>query len=87
LYPKRRIDLKSTLLPDGCLVIFDETTEWAHTVSPLGAMAWELSDGQHTTKEIVDEIIVLTAESLDKKQLEAEVLQLIAELSENGLLA
>jgi len=50
-------------------------------------MAWELSDGQHTTKEIVDEIIVLTAESLDKKQLEAEVLQLIAELSENGLLA
>jgi hypothetical protein len=86
LYPKRRSDVKSILLPDGCLVIFDESTEFAHTVSPIGAMAWELSDGEHSTGDIVTEINELTESLLEPEVLTKQVHELLNELKENGLL-
>jgi hypothetical protein len=84
LYPHRRPDVKSSLLPDGCLVIFDEKSELAHTVTPIGAMVWELSDGQHSTADIVATIFELVGGI--EAELVAQTEKLIADLHAGGLL-
>lgn len=59
-YPLRNPELKTKLLPDGHVVVFNEKTLWAHILSPSGAVIWEFCDGEHDIHSIVNELGVLT---------------------------
>lgn len=87
VYPKRKAGVKATVLPEGHVVLFDTTTDWAHTLNPLAAMAWELSDGEHSVPDIVDEIVSLVEElPLDSRELELQLTEFFEELTSAGFL-
>lgn len=82
--PRRNPDVKTTLLPDGYVVLFSTKTDWAHTLNPTGALVWEFCDGQHSVDELVSEVAGLLAGS-DRKLLRTEVELLLQELLAAGL--
>jgi hypothetical protein len=84
MHPKRNPDVKTTLLPDGYVVLFSIKTDWAHTLNPTGALVWEFCDGQHSVDELVSEVEGLLAGS-DRKRLTTEVESLLQELLAAGL--
>lgn len=51
--PKRNPDIETKMLPDGHVVIFSKKSDWAHTITPLAAIAWEFCDGEHSLEDIV----------------------------------
>lgn len=81
-FPLRNPELQTKLLPDGHVVVFNETTLWAHILSPSGAVIWEFCDGQHSVDAIMDEMEALTGTR--PKQTETE--QFIADMQQNGLI-
>lgn len=83
--PSRNPDVKTTLLPDGHVVLFSTKTDWAHTLNPAGALVWEYCDGENSVEEIVSEVLSLV-ESGDREGLHTEIKDLIENLSEQGLL-
>jgi len=42
--PKRNPNVQTKMLPDGHVVIFSNDSDWAHTITPLAAIAWEYCD-------------------------------------------
>jgi hypothetical protein len=82
LFLQRNPNIKSTLLPDGYLVLFDKQTDWAHTLTPAAAMIWELSDGQHTVEDMVSVVQSLTG----APQAPEEIAGLARELIASGLI-
>ncbi len=83
MHPRRNPDVKTTLLPDGHIVLFDEKTNWAMTLNPMGALIWEFCDGNHTASQIEQEITSLTDQHND---LDQNIESLLKELSESGLI-
>ena len=83
-FPRRRDGLKSTLLPDGYLVVVDESTEFAVTLNPLGSVIWEFCDGLHSTIDIVEELKELGAG--ESQEVLSAVDSLVSELRASGLL-
>ena len=61
---------------DGQLVIYDELTQVAHSLSSAATLVWEACDGEHTVEEIASERGLTTD----------MVLRAIAELDTCGLL-
>ncbi|HEY9868319.1 MAG TPA: PqqD family protein [Candidatus Obscuribacterales bacterium] len=84
MHPKRNPDVKTTLLPDGYVVLFSTKTDWAHTLNPTGALVWEFCDGQHSVDELVSAVAGLLAGS-DPERLRTEVESLLQELLAAGL--
>jgi hypothetical protein len=82
---RRCPDIKTTLLPDGYVALSTENTDWIHILNPIGALVWELSDGDLSTDEIITQIENLI-QPPDRAALKGEIDQFAKELLENGLL-
>lgn len=85
MHPRRNPDVKSTLLPDGYLVVSSCKTDWAHTLNPVGALVWEFCDGSHDVSQIVAEVVDLLP-SGQLENLEEQVSKFVSELTASGLL-
>lgn len=83
--PTRNPNVQTKLLPDGHIVLFAQQHDWAHTLTPLGGIAWEFCDGQHSFDEIVD-CVVETAGIQDSATIKTDLTKLFEELSGSGLL-
>jgi len=84
--PKRDDQIETTLLPDGHVVLVPKQSDWAHTLSPLGALVWEFCDGTNSVNEIV--ALVRTIPGIgERHSLEEEITALIAEFREDGFLS
>jgi hypothetical protein len=83
--PTRNPDVQTKLLPDGHIVLFAKDHDWAHTLTPLGGIAWEFCDGQHSVDEIV-EFVVETAGIQSSETLKTDLTTLFEELAGSGLL-
>lgn len=85
--PKRNPDIETKLLPDGHVVIFSNKSDWAHTVTPLAAIAWEFCDGEHSVDEITKCVIECAKIDGPLSQIQPEITQLLNELEQSGLLS
>ncbi len=83
--PVRNPNVKSKLLPDGHVVLFAQDHDWAHTLSPLGGIAWEYCDGEHSVDEIV-QFVAETAGVQSSTEFKSGITQLFEELCGSGLL-
>ncbi len=83
--PKRTPDIETKMLPDGHVVIFSKTSDWAHTITPLAAIAWEYCDGEHSVDEIVQ--CVLEYAKGDAKDLHPAINDLLTDFAQSGLVA
>lgn len=82
--PKRNSTIEISLLPDGHAVLVCKKTDWAYTLTPLGALVWEFCDGESTRTEIVEQIKSLP-ELPTHSALDAEVMSFLDELVDSGL--
>lgn len=82
---KRATNLKTSILPDGYIAIFSAPTERAYTLPPLGALAWEFFDGEHSNDDVVAQVAKLI-DSETTPLLRQQILELIDELRQNGFL-
>ena len=82
---KRNPEIKSQLLPDGHLVLFNEKTQWAHILNPAGALFWELCDGCCSQDEAIAMIQEILADNTPK-ELPQEIYNHTKELVDAGLL-
>lgn len=81
---QRMSDIKTTLMPDGHVVLFNTKTEWAQVLNPVGALVWEYCDGVTSLNEMIEEIASLL--ETDKNSLEDDVCLMLKELLSNGLI-
>jgi Coenzyme PQQ synthesis protein D (PqqD) len=84
--PKRIPDVETKMLPDGHVVIFSKSSDWAHTITPLAAIAWEYCDGEHSVEQIVERVIE-HANAGDSQQLQPAINELLADFAQSGLIA
>ncbi len=81
--PKKREDIINEIVEDET-VIYDPKNHNVHHLNPVAGVIWDLCDGSHTAKEIVEEIVdVLEA---DQSQVEGDVTKTIEEFQSKGLL-
>lgn len=83
--PKRIPDVETKMLPDGHVVIFSKSSDWAHTITPLAAIAWEYCDGEHSVEQIVER--VLEYANGDSTNLQPEISELLSDFAQSGLVA
>jgi len=81
---KRRESVHVQNLPDGSALLFDTATETAYPVTESAAHVWELCDGAHTAREMIDELE--SRYEIDRETLEKDTLSLIQDLLEKELL-
>jgi hypothetical protein len=82
----RRSDLITTkTLPDGHAVLVSKRTNWASTITPLAALAWEFCDGENTIEQIVEKIKLIPELQL-QSDLTDEVSALLEDLVDAGFL-
>ena len=78
-------DVETSLLPDGHVVLVSSKTEWAHTLTPIAALAWEFCDGTNSVANIVDFIKEIPEISVDAT-LSEQIVVLLQELVDAGFL-
>lgn len=83
--PQRNADVKTTPLPDGCIVLFTTKTDWAQILNPAGAIVWEFCDGEHTVPEIASEVCTLLG-VVQESNVVSDVEALVKELVDSGQL-
>ncbi|CAN5675625.1 hypothetical protein BH10CYA1_BH10CYA1_55260 [soil metagenome] len=83
--PKRTPDIETKMLPDGHVVIFSKSSDWAHTITPLAAIAWEYCDGEHSVDEIVERVLQFA--SGDVQNLQPAISDLLTDFEQSGLIA
>ena len=81
--PKTRIDLINETVEDE-VVIYDPKNHNVHHLNPMAGIIWELLDGNHTPKEIAEEVISVL--ETDPVQVERDVTKTIEEFQRKGLL-
>ena len=81
--PKTRIDLINETVEDE-VVIYDPKNHNVHHMNPMAGIIWELCDGNHTPKEIAEEVISVL--ETDPVQVERDVTKTIEEFQRKGLL-
>lgn len=86
MHPRRNPDVKTTLLPDGYVVLYGADSDWAHTLNPTGAMVWEFCDGEHTVDQIAGEVAALL-QTADKESFQTDIARLLDELIGLGLVS
>jgi Coenzyme PQQ synthesis protein D (PqqD) len=84
--PKRDPAVETTTLPDGQAVIVLTKTEWAHTLSPLGAIVWEFCDGTNSVDEIVSLVTNLPGIP-QRPELAKEIALLIETMEQEGVVS
>lgn len=84
--PKRNPDIETRMLPDGHVVIFSNKSDWAHTVTPLAAIAWEFCDGEHSIEDI-SKCVQEYANNADAESLQGTISDLVSELAQSGLVS
>lgn len=84
--PKRNPDVQTKMLPDGHVVIFSKQSDWAHTITPLAAIAWEFCDGQHSVDEIVNQILSYSSEST-AAEIQPAICELLNDFAQGGLIS
>jgi hypothetical protein len=85
MHPRRNPDVKSSLLPDGYVVLSCSKTDWAHTINPVGALVWEFCDGEHSLEQIAGEISgIIPGDQLP--DLDQQISLFVDELLVSGLL-
>jgi hypothetical protein len=82
---QRKSDIKTTMLPDGHIALSSDKVDWVHVLNPVGALVWELSDGNTTSDEIFCQIQELIP-SGDKIVLKEDIDQFTKELVDAGVL-
>jgi hypothetical protein len=83
-HPKARTDgILTEALESGEIVVYDLDTHDAHTLSPVAAQVWKLSDGTRSESELADEI----ADRLDIEDPRSCVTLALSELNRTGLVA
>ncbi|HEY9772523.1 MAG TPA: PqqD family protein [Planktothrix sp.] len=83
---RRNPEIETKLLPDGHAVLFSKQSNWAHTITPLAAVAWEFCDGSHTTSEISKQVAKIADTNDVSADIESVVTELIQQFIESGLL-
>lgn len=83
-FPRRRPDVETHVLPDGTCLLFDPIASEGHALTAVGALVWDYCDGTVSRAEITSEIGSLLP---DAPQLRDEVIQLLDQFADSGLLA
>lgn len=81
--PQQRPNVETHLLPDGTCLLFDPQREEGFALNAAGALVWDYCDGTLTGDEIARELENLLPLHPAMRE---ETAQLLAELSERGLL-
>jgi len=81
--PKTRIDLVNETVEDE-VVIYDPKNHNVHHLNPMAGVIWELCDGNHTPKEISEEILGILEAS--PTQVEKDVTKTLEGFQRKGLL-
>jgi hypothetical protein len=81
--PKRDPAIKTNVLPDGHAVLVSLSTNWAQTLTPLGALVWEFCDGSNSLDDIAQQICAITNGDNDAK-LKQSIKELVDELDDAG---
>ena len=84
--PKRNPDVQTKMLPDGHVVIFSQQSDWAHTITPLAAIAWEYCDGEHSVDEIIKQVLTYT-EAPDVAEIQPAICALLDDFAQGGLVS
>jgi hypothetical protein len=95
LHPKRNEHAITTILPDGNVAIIQLGSTVGFTLSPAGAVLWELSDGQSSLQEIISSVCeILASEAIssgsaeiDRKLLTEQLISLTENLLSKDYLA
>lgn len=83
--PKRNSNIQTKLLPDGHVVIFSNNSDWAHTITPLAAIAWEYCDGEHSVDDIVSCVLEYAGEGANGATLQPVISELLHDFEQSGL--
>ena len=75
--------VQDELLADGSMVLYHAGTQRIVTLNPTAALIWEYCDGAHTVPMIADE---LRAVFPDETKTEADILRLLRDLREQGMI-
>lgn len=84
--PKRNPDVHTKMLPDGHVVIFSKQSDWAHTITPLAAIAWEFCDGEHSVDEIVNQVLAYSEQAVST-ELQPAICALLNDFAQGGLVS
>lgn len=84
--PKRNPDVQTKMLPDGHVVIFSQQSDWAHTITPLAAIAWEFCDGEHSIDQIVEQVLTYT-EAPNAAEIQPAITALLNDFAQGGLVS
>ncbi|MBS1955899.1 MAG: PqqD family protein [Cyanobacteria bacterium SZAS-4] len=84
--PKRNPDVQTKMLPDGHVVIFSQQSDWAHTITPLAAIAWEYCDGEHSIEQIVEQVLTYT-EAPNVAEIQPAITALLNDFVQGGLVS
>jgi Coenzyme PQQ synthesis protein D (PqqD) len=77
--------LKTSVLPDGHIVVHSKKTNRAFTLTPLAGIVWEFCDGSHTVSDIVSALSNMEGlPAVDNR--EQEIAALVNELIDSGVL-
>jgi hypothetical protein len=83
---RRSDNLQTRLLPDGYVCVVNDEAETVHTLSPLGAVAWEFCDGSHNAEQIANEVANL-GQLCEQDDVRGQVTKLLKWFLELGLIA
>jgi hypothetical protein len=70
---------------DGEAVLLDLASEEYYSLNEVGSRIWELADGEHSVGDMVEAIV--TDYDAERAQVEEDVLDLLDELSREGLVS
>jgi hypothetical protein len=82
--PVKQSGITTTILPSGHVVLMCEGTDWAYTLTPIGALAWEFCDGLNSAADICSKIAELP-EFNDVPVARNQIEELLQELDDAGL--
>ncbi len=84
LKPKRDPEITVETLLDGYIVLFNQRTSRACTLTPLAALIWEFCDGTNTLDEIAQHLESIP-DLPPHPDLETEVDRLVKDFLDTGL--
>ena len=85
--PIRNPDIETKMLPDGHVVIYSTNSDWAHTITPLAAIAWEYCVGEHSLDEIVDCVRQLANLDSESNDIQPAITELLNDFARSGLVS
>jgi hypothetical protein len=84
VWPSRRPDIETYILPDGSALLYDPRSETGYPLDVVRALIWDYCDAQLTRDQIAQEIAVLLP---NVPNAAAHACAVLEEFAEVGLLA